>query len=321
MIAKDEPEKVLRALVSAKPYVHRAVVVVAPGDPLVGLDVSGVCYPVEIVERRWVDFGHNRTEALRLAEERGDYVLMLDADDYLLGDMQPLPISGHDAYELMVRFCELRYWRKQIFKSGAGWKYVGAVHEVAVPTKACVGQRLHLPYYIVEASSNREGKFAEHARLLEAAIAKDPNDTRSWFYLANSYFDDRRLLEAFDAYEHRIQMGGWREEVFYSLLRKAECAALMEWDWDGCLMLFERAAAHSPHRAEPLFHAAWGCWLRGDMARCAAYSRRACAIPFPEGEALFVDASVYAHKAKELLEAASARGDVAESRGDVAEAG
>jgi hypothetical protein len=43
--------------------------------------LSGI--PGELHERPWIDFGHNHTELLRLAQERGDYMLMIDASEVL----------------------------------------------------------------------------------------------------------------------------------------------------------------------------------------------------------------------------------------------
>ena len=37
--------------------------------------------PGELHERPWVDFAHNRSEALELSRPLGEYSLMLDADD------------------------------------------------------------------------------------------------------------------------------------------------------------------------------------------------------------------------------------------------
>ena len=42
--------------------------------------------PGELIERPWVDFGHNRTEALDLCVGKGDYAWMIDADDKIVGN-------------------------------------------------------------------------------------------------------------------------------------------------------------------------------------------------------------------------------------------
>ena len=47
---------------------------------MAGLGIHG-----ELHERPWRDFGHNRSEALTLAQGRGDYIWVIDADDILVG--------------------------------------------------------------------------------------------------------------------------------------------------------------------------------------------------------------------------------------------
>ena len=83
--------------------------------------------PGELFERPWRDFGHNRSEALQLADGRAHYVWMMDADDKLHGRLSLRNLT-HDAYALRYG-SDFTYWRKQLFRSGRGWRYVGVLHE------------------------------------------------------------------------------------------------------------------------------------------------------------------------------------------------
>ena len=44
--------------------------------------------PGELIERPWVNFGHNRTEALALCDGKADYAWMIDADDRVVGSFK-----------------------------------------------------------------------------------------------------------------------------------------------------------------------------------------------------------------------------------------
>jgi len=44
--------------------------------------------PGELHQHEWEDFATNRTKALDLCTGKGDYAWMIDADDYLVGEMQ-----------------------------------------------------------------------------------------------------------------------------------------------------------------------------------------------------------------------------------------
>jgi tetratricopeptide (TPR) repeat protein len=59
-------------------------------------------------------------------------------------------------------------------------------------------------------------KFERDVRLLEGAIALEPNHDRYHFYLANSYLDLGNNEKAIENYEKRIKIGGWDQEVWYS---------------------------------------------------------------------------------------------------------
>lgn len=57
-------------------------------------------------------------------------------------------------------------------------------------------------------------------RLLREERERKPDDQRVAFYLAQTLHAIDMLPQAVDAYEDRVQMGGWYEEIFESLLRK-----------------------------------------------------------------------------------------------------
>src|SRR6478735_9349942 len=85
MIVKNEAPVIRRCLLSVRPIIDCWVIVDTGStdgtqdlvrDTMAGL--SG-----ELYERPWVDFAHNRTEALQLARGRVDYTLIIDADDTL----------------------------------------------------------------------------------------------------------------------------------------------------------------------------------------------------------------------------------------------
>ena len=73
--------------------------------------------PGELHERPWRNFGHNRTEALNLAQGHGDYVWVIDADDIVVGTPEFGRLTA-DVYSLRLRVRSVVYWRKQLFRDG-----------------------------------------------------------------------------------------------------------------------------------------------------------------------------------------------------------
>jgi hypothetical protein len=86
----------------------------------------------ELVERPWVNFGHNRTEALALCEGRMDWAIMLDADDNLEGIPPPPEIWQReelDGIAIRIKHNDIWHQRVQAFRMGRGWAYKGVLHE------------------------------------------------------------------------------------------------------------------------------------------------------------------------------------------------
>src|SRR5439155_3641481 len=92
LIVKNESQVIRRCLDSLRGIVQ-AVVIVDTGstDDTVAV-IRSLDYPVPIQlhQRPWQDFAHNRTEQLRLAAPTADYLLLLDADYTVEGHLPPL---------------------------------------------------------------------------------------------------------------------------------------------------------------------------------------------------------------------------------------
>ena len=97
------------------------------------------------------------------------------------------------------------------------------VHEVAVCDQPFSSRRLEGDYLV---QSRRLGgrnldpqKYQRDVDLLMAEVERNPNDARSVFYIARSYNCLRDWTNTRTWYLRRAEMGGWEEEVFYSLWR------------------------------------------------------------------------------------------------------
>ena len=82
MIVKNEARVIEKCLASVKPLIDSWVIV----DTGSSDDTQSIIrkymadLPGELHEKPWVNFAHNRNEALQLAKEKADYVLLIDAD-------------------------------------------------------------------------------------------------------------------------------------------------------------------------------------------------------------------------------------------------
>ena len=255
--------------------------------------------PGELVERAWRNFGSNRSEALALAQGRADYIWMMDADDRLVGQID---FSGLRADAYSMRLSDgVTYWRLQLFRDGAPWRYAGVLHEVAVCDAPHTTQRLEGDYHIQSrrlGERNRDPlKYARDAQVLQAEVDRNPDDARSIFYLAQSYFDAGDLHAARRWYERRVAMGGWEEEVFWSLYRVAQAMERAGEPWPQVQDAYLQAWSHRPTRAEPLHAIALHYRINGNHALGHLFAERAASIPLPAADGLFVLTDVYRWRA------------------------
>lgn len=268
--------------------------------------------PGELHEVEWKSFGHNRTEALSLCDGKAEYALMIDADDRLMGKMQIPNKMDRDGYCLRIKRGDFTWWRNQIFKTGIGWKYVGVLHEYAeCSDHVSDGNELKIDRvqgdYFVDARTlggerniDEDGstidavkKYSRDAEILEKAMLEEPENTRYQFYLAQSYFDSQQWEKSEEAYAKRARMGGWMEEVFYSIFRVGIIKMIQEKPWPDCQDTFLQAFNVWSHRAEPLYQLAKVHRLNGNPVLAHMFIKRALEIPYPEGDILFIADEMY----------------------------
>jgi protein-L-isoaspartate O-methyltransferase len=305
MIVCNEAHIVTEVLDTVAPYITSWVIVDTGStdgtQDVIRTHMAGLGIPGELYERPWRDFGHNRSEALTLAQGQADYIWVIDADDLVAG----VP----DFSKLTADVCSLRYgdptgftyWRRQLFRNGMPWSYKGVVHEYSSCAVPYVEQRLEGRYHI---DSRRLGgrnqdplKYARDAELLLTEVQRNPTDHRSAFYLAQSYYDLGDYAQARDWYARRAQMGGWDEEVYVSKLRYAGSLAKLGTPWPLVQDAYLQAWEFRPTRAEALFAIAFHYRNAKQYHLGYMFAKQAAEIPLPRNDILFVSGDVYTWRA------------------------
>ncbi|CAN5631117.1 hypothetical protein BH10ACT1_BH10ACT1_34420 [soil metagenome] len=300
MIVRDEAHVVAEALACVAPHIDRWVIVdTGSVDDTIEVIRSFFAergIPGELHERPWVDFGTNRTEALELAAGQADYTWVIDADDLVAGDLDLTELEA-DAYTLRYGKEGFTFWRTQIFRSALPWRFVGVVHEYPTcDAEPCRIERLdgdhHLIWRSIGGRNVAGDKFERDAALLRAVVEADPSDARATFYLAQSLKDGGHPEEAVARYERRIALGGWDEEVFYSLLQRARCLDDLGTPWPEVQDAFLRAWAFRPTRGEPLLELARHHRLAGDFTTGRHFARIGAELAMPD-DLLFLSADAH----------------------------
>ena len=311
MIVKDEAKIIERCLAAAAPHIDSwAICDTGSSDSTVELIEEffrqrGI--PGVLARTTFRNFEQARNEALAVAEQSAvpaDYLLLCDADMELVVE-DPDFRSGlsEDAYSLLQRMSTggLEYSNIRLLRRGLGARYKGVTHEY-IDTGGPAAPLLRDPFFIDHAAgSSRSVKYERDIGLLLQGLSEQPDNARYVFYLAQSYRDSGRLQDARNTYMMRIALGGWAEEVWYSMLQVGLLGERL--GLDEAQVVHELLAAHQfrPSRAEALYHLARFHRERGQRYSLARlFAEQASRIPRPDDH-LFVDRDVYAWRIQDEL--------------------
>lgn len=265
--------------------------------------------PGELIEREWVSFGHNRQQALDAARalsasNADDYVLWIDADEVLTDLPETLPELTADGYHLPVEFSGVHYSRLGLIRLDRPWTWTGAIHEHLALPDAVVGQ-LDAPRYFVRKEGARSldpDTYRKDAAVIEAELARTPDDPRLQFYLAQSWRDAGDHERALAAYLVRSENEtGWVQETYCARFEAALCLERLGRAPAEAVAMHLSAYALVPNRAEALVQAARLERQQGRYPIALLYAREAARLPHPGAEALFVDAATYTWRALDEL--------------------
>lgn len=183
----------------------------------------------------WTGYADARNGSLSLAEEvcKGEpvaFAFVVDADDLWSGEIRlpecpPASSWRADAYALWFERPGAKWSTTRLLRLGKGIRYDGVVHErpVNADGSALVAELIEglaVTSPNDGATSKDPEKYLHHARMLSQALAVDPTDTRSAFYLAQSYRDHGDDQRASLLYLARAAMGPgtYPEEIYCSFL-------------------------------------------------------------------------------------------------------
>lgn len=301
MIVKDEAHCITKCLESVKPYIDYWIICDTGSTDNTKEVISEFMsdIPGELHDYKWVDFSTNRNQSLELARPHADYILVIDADDFLhVESPEVFENLCHPAYNLKLIHNTIVYSRIQLFKSDIDAKYKGVLHEYLdcpnIEPKDLTG--CYIMFGASGARSTDPNKYIKDALLLEQAMQDEPDNARYVFYAAQSYRDAARPARALDLYLRRCAMRGWIEEEYISLL---ESAKIMDMLFPNNIMQIEEiylaAFNKVPSRAESLVYLSVACRKRKMYHKAYFYASVGSKIPMPSS-GLFIETGCYSWK-------------------------
>ena len=295
-MVRDEA-KILRRCVDSLRQCCDEILVVDTGsrDDTVELAEALGC---RVVRHKWKDFGANRTMSFLEAAASEDlahltWAVAIDADMTLHCDAPRLKdflSKSRDAGFTLVQINSgLEYRNVRLLRLSEPWRCKGVTHEYWTCRHSTVGD---IPRDIAHIEDIGDGgcksdKFERDARLLEEGLAQEPENERYFFYMANTLACQGKVEEAREYYRKRIEVGGWAEEIWYSMYQLAKHAPdLIEAE------SWVQRAQEVTDRTEALSWLVEKLRQKGDHFKAWHYLQKAAAMAPPGDGRLFLETDV-----------------------------
>jgi len=226
--------------------------------------------PGELFIDEWKGFDKNKTLMFERAYKKTDFVLHLDADDFLVGKINKdlLIKTNNDIYNFNYIRGTCKFKTSSLYNNHLKWKYVGVAHNmIKCLDKSDVTTSNVFLSYDLWVDNNERGarKFDPNKYINDAlklkeqffeTLFEDPDDlmNRSVFYTAQSYMDSEHYKEAIQWYTLYTKLKDtWDEEFFESNLRIASCMIKMKFSEEKIKKQIHKTIDIFPDRAEPYY--------------------------------------------------------------------
>lgn len=230
---KDEIDEIETMLIDASPYVEHIYLTVTREEGM--KPVSELADKTKNTTLSFFEWTGRFDEArnFNFAQSTSRYKFWLDIGDrFQFSRLEEIDLEAQDSVWLKYQYafdeqgrCIGEHWRERIIDTRIPYTWKGWVHETLISDVPQRTKRYDIP--VVHYKQDKEGSIIRNHEILEKAY-EATRDPRYIHYLALSYYtqkDWRRALELFTEY---MEVGGWDEEKYRSLLRMSESAAQLD---------------------------------------------------------------------------------------------
>lgn len=227
--------------------------------------------PGELFIDEWKGFDKNKTLMFERAYKKTDYVLHLDADDFLVGNFnKDLLINNKaDIYNFNYKRSSAIFKASSLYNNNLKWMYLGVAHNIIICTNnttSLTNSDIFVSDELYVDNNERGSRKFDPKKYLNDALKltqqffdtlyEDPYNlnNRSIFYTAQSYFDFKDFKEAYKWYNLYTKLkNSWIEEEFESNCRMGKCLIQLNEEKSKIIDQFEKAIKILPDRAEPYY--------------------------------------------------------------------
>jgi hypothetical protein len=226
--------------------------------------------PGELWLDEWDGFEVNKSLMFERCHDKSDFILHLDADDWLVGDfnVDELYKTTADSYLFNLKRGSLFWSATILYNNRVKWKYVGVAHNIIVcldKTNTTISQYFMRCNTWIDAEERGIRKMDPEKYIKDAIALKDqflevlyddPHNitNRSAFYCAQSYMDAKYYKEAIEWYRLYTKLKDtWIEELFESHMRIARCMIHLKFEDKSIIDEMNSAIGIFSDRAEPYY--------------------------------------------------------------------
>ena len=260
----------------------------------------------KIVQEPWIDFSASRNRALRLTEQQfpnATFIFMIDAEWHLK--------NGAD----LLKFCEKHkndttpiyltkiienvppnnaFLTARLIRCKKNIEFVGKVHEVPNQlSQEKTPDNVFIERTIINNGEASKKRWLRDCKILLKEYEENPNDSRTVYFLAQTYFCLEDWKNAIKWYEIRANMPGFHEENFNTIYMLAKAYDALQ-NVDKLLCNYIKAFNMCPDRIEPLIRLAVYFYNNKNFNLAYLFSKPTMDMKCPTtDEALVIEAEIY----------------------------
>ena len=286
---------------------------------------------LNIKKGEFTDFSISRNELISFAEKENNdisYFLFLDANDELVNSEDLLKVcKEYEKDDSLNAFIINQQWSKtddnsntiinfkniRLVKPNNGWRYKGVVHEFLAndSTENDFSKIIKLPENIIiyqdrteDESKKSRNRFEDDKELLLKEYEKDPEDTRTLFYLARTFeclkcidsaikfYTLRTSMKTVTKNENKLVSMKDEEEVYHSHFRLGILNRIKDENSYDSMIHFIKSYEYRK-RAEPLLEICKIYIKKKIWDLAYMYCKLACDCKYPKNDVLFVNKLAY----------------------------
>uniref|UniRef100_A0A6C0KWN6 Glycosyltransferase 2-like domain-containing protein n=1 Tax=viral metagenome TaxID=1070528 RepID=A0A6C0KWN6_9ZZZZ len=248
----------------------------------------------ELFQEPFINFRDSRNRLLELAGKTCKYTLMLD-DTYIVnGDLRGFlnDVRGDqwgDSFTLYIKSDDVEYGSNRILRTDRDLKYLYRIHEV-IQDKNNVNVvvpiiKSHIfdgRFEYMEERTMERKKL--DLKLLFEELEEDPNNSRTHYYLAQTYNLLKEHDKAFHYFVERANHPneGFIQEKIDAVFEAARIANFqLKKPWDECKKLYEWAYELDKSRPDSIYFLGIHHYMEGDRATAYEYFKLGFEIGYP----------------------------------------